>query len=53
MNTIKVTLPTNKPGQLAVFTIKFNLSNFDEVIEKVSTIKTYEELKSNTLWAVI
>ena len=53
MTTIKVTLPTNKAGQFKVFTIEFNIQNFDQVIDAVSQLKNINELKSSTLWKVI
>jgi hypothetical protein len=53
MTTINVTLPTNKAGKLAVFTIKFSVLKFDEVIDAVSNVKTIEQLKSSNLWEVI
>jgi hypothetical protein len=52
MTTLKVTLPTNKAGQLAVFTIEFSISNFDSVIDAVS-LCTIEQLYSSNLWKVI
>lgn len=53
MTTLKVTLPTNKAGELAVFTIQFSISKFDEVIDAVSEIKNVEQLNNSTLWKVI
>lgn len=53
MKTLKVTLPTKKAGQLAVFTIQFSIANFDKVVDAVAEVKTIEELNNNTLWKVI
>jgi len=53
MTTLKVTLPTKKAGQLAIFTIEFSITNFDAVVDAVSQIKTIEGLKNNSLWKVI
>ena len=52
MTTMNVTLATGKAGQQAIFKIQFEVSKFDEVIEKVSCI-TIEELITSTLWKVI
>ncbi len=52
MTTINVTIPTGKPGKVAVFTIEFQVSKFDEVIEAVSTIKTISEIQNFNLWEV-
>ena len=52
MTTMNVTLATGKAGQQAIFKIQFEVSKFDEVIEKVSCI-TIEELMTSTLWKVI
>ena len=53
MTTITVTLPTGKAGQQASFTIQFNVSDFDSVIESVSSITTVKDLYSSNLWRVI
>lgn len=53
MTTLKVTLPTKKSGQLAVFTIEFSITNFDKVVDAVSEVKTIEQLNNNALWKVI
>ena len=53
MTTLKITLPTSKAGQLAIYTIEFAISNFDLVIEQVSNIKTIEELKKSNLFKII
>ena len=50
MTTLNVTLPTKKAGQLAVYTIVFNIADFDQVIEAVSSITTFEELSNSSLW---
>ena len=53
MTTLKVTIPTGKAGQQAIFTIEFATSNFDAVIDAVSEVKNINELKSSSLWKVI
>ena len=53
MTTIKVTLPSNKAGQLRVFTIEFSIKDFDKVIDAVSEVKTIDDLKKSELWKVI
>lgn len=53
MTTLHVTLPTNKAGQLSVFTVKFNVANFDKVVEALAEVKSIKELNNNTLWEVI
>jgi len=53
MTTLKVTLPTKKAGQLAVFTIQFSISNFDAVVNAVSECKTVNELYASSIWRVI
>lgn len=53
MTTLTLTLPTGKAGQQATFTIQFNVSNFDAVIESVSELKSVEDLYSSNLWKVI
>jgi hypothetical protein len=53
MTTLKVTLPTNKAGQVAVFTIQFSISDFDTVIDAVSECKTVEQLYGSSIWKVI
>jgi len=53
MTKINVTLNTKKAGQKAIFTIKFNIADFDNVIELVSNIQNVEDLYSNKLWTVI
>jgi len=53
MTNLKVTLPTKKAGQLAIFTIEFSITNFDAVVDAVSTLKTVEELNNCSLWKVI
>ena len=53
MTTLKVTKPTNKPGELYVFTIQFSILDFDNVVEAVSNVKTVEELFNSSLWKVI
>ncbi len=53
MTTLKVTLPTKKAGQLAIFTIQFAITNFDAVVDAVSVVTTIDELKNNSLWKVI
>jgi hypothetical protein len=52
MTTLKVTLPTKKSGQLAVFTIQFSINNFDAVIDAVSEC-TIENIFNSNLWKVI
>ena len=52
MTTINVTLPTNKAGKLAVFTIQFEIKNFDAVIDQIENV-TIEGLFSSNLWKVI
>ncbi len=52
MTTLKVTLPTNKSGQLAVFTIQFSIDNFDAVVDAVSEC-TIENIFTSNLWKVI
>jgi hypothetical protein len=53
MTTLNVTLPTGKPGQQRIFTIEFNITNFDQVIDKVSKVVSVIELKNSKLWSVI
>ena len=53
MTTIKITLPTKKAGQLAVYTIQFSVSDFDAVVEAVSEIRNYQDLINCKLWKVI
>lgn len=53
MTTLKVTLPTKKAGQLAIFTIEFSITYFDAVVDAVSELKTIEELNNCSLWKVI
>jgi len=53
MTTLKVTLPTKKAGQLAVFTIQFLISDFDAVVNAVSECKTVNELYASSIWKVI
>jgi len=53
MTTIKITLPTKKAGQVAVYTIQFSVSDFDAVVEAVSEIRNYQDLINSTLWKVI
>jgi len=53
MKTLNVTLPTNKAGKLAIFTISFSLAQFDAVIDAVSQIKSFDELNNNNLWKVV
>ena len=53
MTTLKVTLPTKKAGQLAIFTIEFSIKNFDAVVDAVSKITNYNDLKNSTLWQVL
>ena len=53
MTSIKVTLPSNKAGQLKVFTIEFSIKDFDRVIDAVSEVKTIDDLKKSELWKVI
>ena len=53
MTTLKVTLPTKKAGQLAVFTIQFSISDFDAVVNGVSECKTVNELYASSIWKVI
>ena len=53
MTTLKITLPTTKAGKLAVFTIKFDIKNFDIVTDLISEIKTIDELLNNKNWEVI
>jgi hypothetical protein len=53
MTTLKVTLPTKKAGQVAVYTIQFSVSDFDAVVEAVSEIRNYQDLINSTLWKVI
>lgn len=52
MTTLNITLPTGKKANLAVYTIQFSIALFDQVIEKVSEITTYEELTACNLWIV-
>ena len=52
MTTLKVTLPTNKAGQLAVFTIQFSINNFDAVVDAISEC-TIENIYNSNLWKVI
>ena len=51
---INVTIPTKKGKKTIhqVFTIEFLIKNFDVVVDKVSTITSYEDLKNCLLWTV-
>ena len=51
---INVTIPTTKGKKTIykVFTIEFLIENFDLVVDKVSTITSYEDLKNCLLWTV-
>lgn len=53
MSTITVTLPTKKAGKVAYFQIKFNVADFDKVVDAVAEVKTIEQLYSSPLWKVI
>ena len=46
METLTITLPTTKAGNLAYFTLIFKSSNFLNVIDLVSEIKSIEELQN-------
>lgn len=53
MTTLNVTIPTKKAGKLAVFTIQFDIANFEKVVDAAASLKSIEELNSCTLWKVI
>ena len=54
MTTLSVTLPNpKKSGNLLHFTIEFQISNFDKVIDMISKITTVDELKNSVAWKII
>jgi hypothetical protein len=54
MTTLSVTLPNpKKSGNLLYFTIEFQISKFEKVVDMISEITTVEQLNNSLAWRVI
>ncbi len=54
MTKLSVTIPNpKKTGNLLYFTIEFQTSNFEKVVDMISEITTIEQLNNSNIWRVI
>jgi hypothetical protein len=53
MMTMNVTLPSGRKNDLLVFKILFQDKDFDLIVDKVSTVKSVEDLYQCSLWNVV